>query len=163
MRNRFSRTEWSASQGMMHHNVWGVPSWQTASFQTRCPEPCLQMLSHQANFLLILPPSLYRLFVASGRRLLNWKRLSSPFSRSFLTRSLPCPLLFLSQQESEGASRLAPLNQRLHSALALQSRTTLIEVEQKKRSEEGTPDPWRETSVVPESLKRYILYDNNSA
>lgn len=73
--------------------------------------PCLQTLSHWANFLLILFPSHSQLSVALGRCLLNWgkkkekKRCPPLFSHYPFFPSLApsCPLLFLSQQESERA------------------------------------------------------------
>lgn len=100
--------------------------------------PCLQTLSHQANFLLILFLSHSQLLVALGRCLLNWKRLSPlfshyPFCLSLSHSPMSSPIL-VSTGERESIW-LAPLNQRLHCALTRQSRTTLIEVEQKKRGE----------------------------
>lgn len=100
--------------------------------------PCLQTLSHWANFLLILFPSHSQLSVALGRCLLNWGRKkkapSSLFSLPFLSvsRSLMSSPILVSTGKWESVW-LPPLNQRLHCARTRQSRTTLIEVEQKKR------------------------------
>lgn len=115
--------------------------------------PCLQTLSHQTNFLLILFLSHSQLSDASGRCLLNWKRLSPLFPHYLFCLSpshtpMSSPIL-VSTGEQESVW-LAPLNQRLHRALARQSRTTLIDVEQKKegRGRGGNRDLWRETSIL---------------
>lgn len=75
-----------------------------------------------------------------------------------LSPSLSSPIL-VSTGERESIW-LAPLNQRLHCVLARQSRTTLIEVEQKKRGSERRGVRLMERNkhaVVQGSLKLYIL------
>lgn len=93
--------------------------------------PCLQTLSHWANFLLILFLSHSELSVALGRCLLNWKKApTSLFSLPFLSVSLPLShvhILSHSCLNRKVGERvwLAPRNQRLHCACTQQSRTTL--------------------------------------
>lgn len=97
--------------------------------------PCLQTLSHWANFLLILFLSHSQLSAATGRCLLNWnKRLGPRIPRCAFAPSLSLMSSLIIVQTGKWESIwLAPLNQRQHCARSRQSRTTLIEVEQKKR------------------------------
>lgn len=112
--------------------------------------PCLQTLSHWANFLLILFLSHSQLSAATGRCLLNWnKRLGPRFPHYAFSPSLSLMssliIVYTGKWESVW---LAPLNQRRHCARtsAVKDDSNRGRTKEKGRGCIGKRDLSRETS-----------------